>query len=90
MKKRDFANLALIEILENSPEPIEIRTLISMIEARNRSYHITARLIGILASKSQLIHTKKVFDRGKTHTVYYHQNLEPKTTSFEILPTDGG
>ena len=89
MKKRDFANLALIEILENSPEPIEIRTLISMIESRNRSYHITARLIGILASKNQLIYTKKVFDRGKKHTVYYHQNIKPNTTSFEIAPTDG-
>lgn len=70
MKKRAYAEYAIIKILEESNRPIECRELIFKISQMNKSFAISSRLIGIIASKNERIHKTKI-STNLINTTYY-------------------
>jgi len=65
MKKRDFAEFAMISILSDRNEPVELREMVYLISKMNKSHRITTRLLGIIATKNENI----IIHKYKTSTI---------------------
>ena len=70
VKKREFAEFAMLSILSDRNEPVELREMVFLISKMNKSHRITTRLLGIIATKNESIHVQK-YKTSTISSTYY-------------------